>query len=115
MFAADRQLDDVLAEGLDNRWARHLHMRDMTIGWATEREMGLYAEDGYRSPTITCVANGRGIDMDEMAKFMGGKGFSMDKGYGKIKGKTFRIAHMGDMQPSVLEEVLGGLDEFMGI
>ncbi len=30
---------------------------------------------------------------------MSGKGFTMDKGYGKIKGKTFRIAHMGDMQP----------------
>jgi aspartate aminotransferase-like enzyme len=41
------------------------------------------------------------------------KGFSMDKGYGKIKGKTFRIAHMGDMDVSTLEEVLSGLDEFL--
>ena len=48
-----------------------------------------------------------------MAKFMGGKGYSMDKGYGKIKGKTFRIAHMGDMQPSILEDILSGLDEFL--
>jgi aspartate aminotransferase-like enzyme len=23
MFAADKQLDDILAEGLENRWARH--------------------------------------------------------------------------------------------
>jgi aspartate aminotransferase-like enzyme len=38
----------------------------------------------------------------------------MDKGYGKIKGATFRIAHMGDMQPDTLEEVLSGLDEFIG-
>jgi aspartate aminotransferase-like enzyme len=37
----------------------------------------------------------------------------MDKGYGKIKGKTFRIAHMGDMPPSILEEILSGLDEFL--
>lgn len=37
----------------------------------------------------------------------------MDKGYGKIKGKTFRIAHMGDMQPAILEEILSGLDEFL--
>ncbi len=37
------------------------------------------------------------------------------KGYGKIKGKTFRIAHMGDMQVAMLEEVLAGLDEFMGV
>jgi predicted phosphoserine aminotransferase len=115
MFAADRQLDDVLEETLERRWARHMQMREMTTTWAEKTSMGLYAQEGYRSPTVTTVANGRNIDVDEMAKFMGGKGFSMDKGYGKIKGKTFRIAHMGDMRPDTLEEVLGGLDEFLGI
>ncbi|MEO8608491.1 MAG: alanine--glyoxylate aminotransferase family protein [Chloroflexota bacterium] len=115
MFAADRQLDDVLAEGLDSRWARHTQMRDMTIAWADARGMGVFAEDGYRSSTVTAVNNGRNINVDDMAKFMGGKGFSMDKGYGKIKGKTFRIAHMGDMQSTELEEILSGLDEFLGV
>ncbi len=114
MFAADKQLDDVLAEGLENRWMRHAQMRDLTITWADSREFGVFAQDGYRSPTVTTVANGRNINVDDMAKFMGGKGFSMDKGYGKIKGKTFRIAHMGDMTISTLEEVLSGLDEFIG-
>ncbi len=115
MFAADKQLDDIMAEGLQNRWARHIQMRDMTTAWANAREMGLFAQDGYRSPTVTTVANGRNINVDEMAKFMGTKGFSMDKGYGKVKGKTFRIAHMGDMSASTLEEVLSGLDEFLGV
>lgn len=115
MYAADRQLDDVLKEGLNTRWARHKEMRDLSLDWAQSREMGLFAQEGYRSPTVTTVANGRNINVDDMAKFMGGKGFSMDKGYGKIKGKTFRIAHMGDMQPSILEEVLAGLDEFLGV
>jgi len=115
MFAADKQLDDVLAEGLERRWARHTQMRDMTIAWAEGRAMGVFAQDGYRSSTVTAVNNGRNINVDDMAKFMGGKGFSMDKGYGKIKGKTFRIAHMGDMQPSEVEEILSGLDEFLGV
>ncbi len=115
MFAADRQLSDVLSEGVENRWARHLQMRDMTTEWAFAREMGVFAERGYWSPTLTAVDNTRGISVDDMAKFMSGKGFAMDKGYGKIKGKTFRIAHMGDMQPATLEEILSGLDEFMGV
>jgi predicted phosphoserine aminotransferase len=116
MFAADRQLDDILAEGVENRWARHLQMREMTHNWAFSRDFGIFAQDGYRSPTVTAVDNRtKNIDVDQMAKFMGGKGFSMDKGYGKIKGKTFRIAHMGDMQNSLLEEVLSGLDEFLGV
>lgn len=114
MYALDKQLDDVLAETLERRWARHLQMRDMTHQWAVSREFGLFAQEGYRSPTVTTVANARGIDVNEMAKFMGEKGWSMDKGYGKIKGTTFRLAHMGDMQPSELEEILSGLDEFVG-
>jgi len=49
-----------------------------------------------------------------MAAFMlEQKGFAMDKGYGKLKGQTFRIPHMGDMQPETLREVLAGLDEFL--
>ncbi len=113
MYAADVQLDAILAEGLENRWARHMQMRDMTHTWSHDRGLGLFAQEGYRSPTVTAVANTKGFDINEMAKFMSGKGFSMDKGYGKIKGKTFRIAHMGDMQPSILEEILSGLDEYL--
>jgi predicted phosphoserine aminotransferase len=115
MFAADKQLDDVLADGLENRWARHRHMRDLTHQWALEREFGLFAQEGYRSDTVTAVDNTREMDVNDMAAFMAEKGFEMDKGYGKIKGKTFRIAHMGDMQPATLEEVLAGLDEFLGV
>ena len=113
MFAADMQLDAILAEGMENRWARHMDMRDMTHQWALSRGLGLFAQEGYRSPTVTAVTNTKGFSVDDMAKFMSGKGFGMDKGYGKVKGKTFRIAHMGDMQPAVLEEVLAGLDEFL--
>jgi predicted phosphoserine aminotransferase len=115
MFAADKQLDDILAEGLEKRWARHQQMRDRTHQWALARDLGLFAQEGYRSNTVTTVANTRGMDIDAMAKFMKGRSFEMDKGYGKIKGKTFRIAHMGDMQPETLEEVLSGLDAFLGV
>jgi predicted phosphoserine aminotransferase len=113
MFAADRQLDDILKEGLESRWARHIQMRDTTHHWAHSRGLGIFAQEGYRSPTVSAIANIKNFNVDDMAKFMGGKGFSMDKGYGKIKGKTFRIAHMGDMSLATLEEVLSGLDEFL--
>ncbi|MCU0475484.1 MAG: alanine--glyoxylate aminotransferase family protein [Anaerolineae bacterium] len=114
MFAADKQLDDIMTEGLENRWARHLAMRATTHQWADERGFGVFADRAYASPTVTTVDNrARNIDVDAMAKFMGGKNFSMDKGYGNIKGKTFRLAHMGDMQPETLAEVLAGLDEFI--
>lgn len=114
MFALDKQLDYILAEGLETRWARHMQMRDMTHHWALERGFGLFAPEGYRSPTVTAIDNReRGMDVFAMADFMAERGFTMDKGYGDIKGKTFRIAHMGDMQIGTLEEILSDLDEFL--
>lgn len=114
MFAADQQLDDILAEGLEARWARHLALRDRTIAWAQANGFGLFAQEGYRSPTLTAVDNrDRGIDVNAMAAFMASRGFAMDKGYGKIKGQTFRIGHMGDMTMETLETVLAGLDAFL--
>ena len=114
MFAADRQMDAILAEGIEARWARHRDMRDATHGWALERGFGLYAQAGYRSDTVTTVANTLGIDVDAMGAFMESEvGYAMDKGYGAIKGKTFRLPHMGDVTMAMLQEVLGGLDAFL--
>jgi predicted phosphoserine aminotransferase len=115
LYAADKQLGDILDEGMANRWARHEQMRAMTATWIESHDFGFFAQEGYRSATVTCVDNTREMDVFAMADFMSERGFTMDKGYGKIKGKTFRIGHMGDMQPNVLEEVLAGIDAFLGV
>ncbi len=114
MYAADMQLDAVLDEGMETRWARHKQMRDATQDWALSRDFGLYAQEGYRSSTVTTVANTRRIDVKSMDEFMQREcGIAMDKGYGKIKGHTFRLPHMGDVDMPMLREVLGGLDAFL--
>lgn len=114
MYAADAQMDDILAEGIEARWERHQQMRDTTHQWALDKGFGLFAQEGYRSNTVTTVHNTIGIDVSAMDKFMQAeKGIAMDKGYGKIKGETFRLPHMGDVQPEMLAEVLAGIDEFM--
>jgi predicted phosphoserine aminotransferase len=114
IYAADCQLDDILAEGLENRWARHLRLRDSTHEWAARHGFDLFAPPGFRSPTVTAVANNRDVDTRAMAAFMRERGFAIDTGYGKLKGQTFRIAHMGDMSESMLQDILGGLSAFVG-
>ena len=114
MYAADAQMDAILAEGIEARWARHRKMRDATHDWALERGFGLYAQAGYRSDTVTTVDNTRGIDVNAMGAYMEREaGYAMDKGYGAIKGKTFRLPHMGDVTMDMLNEVLSGIDAFM--
>jgi aspartate aminotransferase-like enzyme len=51
--------------------------------------------------------------VEAMSAFMRGKGYVMDRGYGALRGKTFRIAHMGDMAASTLNDILSGLDQFL--
>lgn len=113
LYALDRQLDDMLAEGMENRFQRHLDLRDRTISWAQARGLELFASEGYRSPTVTCVMNDREIDINELNQYLRSKGMIISNGYGPLKGKNFRIAHMGDTQFHELEELLATIDRFL--
>ncbi len=113
MYAADKQLDYILAEGLDNRFARHLKMAEMVRAWAKKAGFQLFSEEGYHSPTVTTVANNLNIDVAAMNTFLKGKGMMISNGYGKLKDKTFRIAHMADIQPAHIEVLTAAMDEFL--
>jgi predicted phosphoserine aminotransferase len=113
MYAADKQLDDILAEGLENRFARHQRMAAMTRAWVREHGFEMFSEEGYYSPTVSTVANTREIDIAALNAFLRERGMVISNGYGKLKGKTFRIAHMGDTQPEDLETLFAAMDAFL--
>lgn len=112
LYALDRQLDDMMAEGVENRFTRHLAMRDRTLQWARTKGFDIFAAEGYESPTVTCVANNLEIDIAALNKYLRGHGMIISNGYGDLKGKTFRIAHMGDMQISDMEALFAAMDGF---
>ncbi|MBN1966916.1 MAG: alanine--glyoxylate aminotransferase family protein [Anaerolineae bacterium] len=113
MFAADRQLDDMLAEGLEARFARHARMAEMTRAWAQRAGFEMFSEEDYHSPTVSTVANTREVDIAALNNFLKTRGMTISNGYGKLKGKSFRIAHMGDCQPEHLEALFAAMDEFL--
>ena len=113
LFALDRQLTDILAEGMEARFARHLAMRDRTIEWATGRDFVLFAAPGYESPTVTCVNNTMNLDIAALNKHLRTQGMIISNGYGPLKGKNFRIAHMGDTQMNDLTDLFAAMDEFL--
>jgi predicted phosphoserine aminotransferase len=113
LYATDMELDYMLAEGLDKRFARHQAMAEMTRDWIAEAGFVMYSEDGYHSPTVSTAANNRKIDISAMNKYLKTKGMTISNGYGKLKGETFRIAHMGDLQPSDLTELFTAMNEFL--
>ncbi|MFP4321072.1 MAG: pyridoxal-phosphate-dependent aminotransferase family protein [Anaerolineales bacterium] len=114
MFAADKQLDDVLTEGLEARFQRHATMRDMTHEWLAKHGFELFSQDGFHSPTVSTIKNTKGIDIGALNKFLRSEHhMAISNGYGKIKDQTFRIGHMGDHQPEHLQALLAAIDEFI--
>ena len=115
VYALDRQLDRILAEGLENRFARHEAMARRVRSWALERGFGLFAAEGYRSKTVTTIRNDRGLDINALNQWLLQRNMRIANGYGPLKGKTFRIAHMGELQMTDIETLLAALDEYLGI
>jgi predicted phosphoserine aminotransferase len=113
MFATDKQLDYILAEGLENRFARHQRMAEATRAWVAENGFEMYSEAGYHSPTVSNIANNRGIDLKALNKFLDAKGMVISDGYGKLKDKAFRIAHMGDLTEQDMRELFDAMGEFL--
>jgi len=113
IYALDFQLDRILAEGLDNRFARHSAMAKRVQEWADAHDLSMYAPEGYRSQTVTTIKNDRRISISELNTFLKQREMRIANGYGKLKDRTFRIAHMGETQMDDIEILLETMEEYL--
>jgi aspartate aminotransferase-like enzyme len=112
--ALNRQMDDMLAEGLDARWQRHLDMAEVVRDWA-QRNFALFSDENYLSPTVSNIANTREISVAGLNDELRKRGAIISNGYGDLKEKCFRIAHMGDLTVDDINWLLGQIDDILGI
>jgi len=111
--ALDAQLDFILSEG-DERFRRHEQLANTVREWA-RRHFALFAEEGYESPTITCVKNTREESIADLNAELGRQYAMISNGYGVLKEKTFRIAHMGDTQEWEIRGLLATIERIPGL
>jgi len=112
IYALQSKLDDIFAEGVNTRYARHARLNAKVAAWVEKNGFEFFAPEGYRSKSLTCVKNNRGIDVPAMIqKLRERHQCVIDGGYGKLKGKTFRISNMGDETDLTIGGLLGWLDE----
>jgi aspartate aminotransferase-like enzyme len=109
VHALQRQLQRIEHEGLEARWQRHRAMQQVAADWARSHDIQPFVQDAAaRSPTVSCfLASGR--DVKQMAERGSAAGFKIDQGYGDLKGKTFRLGHMGDHTALRLQSCLQSL------
>jgi aspartate aminotransferase-like enzyme len=113
VYALDRQLDRILAEGLPARYARYQAMAARVHTWAAAHGFDLFAAEGYRSHTVTAIENLPRIDIPGLNQFLLEKDMRVANGYGPLKGKTFRIAHMGELTSDQLETLLESIQAYL--
>jgi len=114
IMALHYQCKKLLAEGMENVWRRHREMGEFVRTWA-KANFDVFCEDQYASNTLTTVKNTRGLNVAEIIKGVQAKHNTVfGNGYGDLKEKTFRIAHMGDITLDDLKERLAWIDEELG-
>lgn len=113
LYALETQLESIVTESIERRWARHQSMVVATERWVADCaaqlgiDLRMFAPDGARSPTVSTITLPEGVTSNAMVKAVAARGYTIGGGYGKVGERAFRIGHMGD---HTLETLRGCLD-----
>lgn len=102
-------------EGLEQRFARHEKLNAMVHEWAARNGFSLFpSPPEYASKSLSCLNNDRNIDLAAFNAALKQRfGCVIDTGYGKLKGKTFRISNMGNETAETIGGLLNNLDQLL--
>ena len=112
LYGLSEALDMLLGEGLDavlarhQRWARGV--RAAVRAWGLPVQC---ADERLHSPVLTGVVTPRGVDADALRQLIHRRfDLSLGTGLGKLKGRMFRIGHLGDSNDLTLLATLAGVE-----
>jgi alanine-glyoxylate transaminase/serine-glyoxylate transaminase/serine-pyruvate transaminase len=112
LYALSEACDMLLAHGLDAVFARHQRwaegVRGAVKAWGLQIQC---ADPAVYSPVLTGVMTPEGVDADAVRKIIYERfDCSLGTGLGKVKGKMFRIGHLGDCNDLTLMAALAGCE-----
>ena len=112
LYGLHESLDMLLGEGLDQVFARHARWGEGVR--AAVRAWGLAiqcADPAVYSPVLTGVITPPGVDADALRRLIHERfDLSLGTGLGKVKGRMFRIGHLGDCNDLTLLATLAGCE-----
>ncbi len=112
LFGLRESIHMLLEEGLENVFARHRRMAEATRRAVTAWKLELFCLNPEEySSSLTAVLMPEGHDADAFRKTVLERfNLSLGNGLGKLKGKVFRIGHLGDFNELMLAGTLSGLE-----
>ncbi len=117
LYGLDEALDMLLEEGLAKVFARHRRLAEATrravAAWGLEL---CPLDPAEYSDALTAVWMPDGHDADELRRVVLDRfDMSLGTGLGKVKGRVFRIGHLGDMNDLMLAGTLCGVEMGLGL
>jgi serine---pyruvate transaminase len=101
----------LLAEGLDAAFDRHVRLGRACRAGVKAMGLELFSPDEDRSAVVTAVRGPEGIDLAELLlRLRDAYGIQLIGGQGELKGKIFRIGHIGWFDVFDITMVLAGLE-----
>ena len=112
LYGLSEVLDMLLEEGLDNVFARHQRwaagVRSAVQAWGLPIQC---ADPSVYSPVLTGVITPEGVDADELRRLIHTRfDLSLGTGLGKVKGRMFRMGHLGDSNDLTLIAMVAGVE-----
>jgi alanine-glyoxylate transaminase / serine-glyoxylate transaminase / serine-pyruvate transaminase len=112
LYGLSEALDMLLGEGLENVFARHQRwaagVRAAVTAWGLPIQC---ADPAVYSPVLTGVITPVGIDADAVRRLIHERfDLSLGTGLGKLKGRMFRMGHLGDSNDLTLVAMVAGVE-----
>ena len=110
MFALDRALEQIVAEGMESVYRRHAQIAQMTREGIKALGLSIFPDEKIASNTVTAVKVPAGMDADEL-RIAVHKDYDvvLAGAYGELTGKMFRIGHLGKVESKEISEMLSAI------
>ncbi len=112
VFALQEGLRMLEEEGLDNVYERHARLARATQAGLEALGFRLFAQEGFRSHTVTGAVPPPGMDVAALRTILNEKyGVVIAGGQGKMSGKMVRVGHLGAVAEGDVVQVLWAIEQ----
>ncbi len=106
IFQLEAALELIEAEGWEAIYRRHAACGAASRAGLAAMGFELYADQAFASDTVTAALVPEGVDWSAFNGELHGRGLVLAGGQGKVKGKIFRIGHLGDVSVDDIVDAL---------
>jgi len=112
LYALEARLSSLRRIGIGSEIRRCAEMAELCRAWANKR-FSLFPDERCAANSLTVVRCPPGFSVKKLNLFLAQHGFRISDGYGDLKGRTFRISHMGAVLKQEIAALIKLIDQFL--